>query len=283
MTVNGLIELGGASDTTNAGDLLFGSPMDNIAQTIDGSGTIQFGQDNAGDVLLDASNDPLTFGQDLTVQDGLHSYIESQAGIVNLGKITNPGGGSLGIQANLTNSGTIDPGTGTLSITNYTQTSADPETGAPAGVLDIEFGGLSQFGKLVVAGNAVLGGTLNLALVGGYIPNNLDTFAILTYGQVVGDFAETQGLGAGGDNYFSPDYGTTTPLTLTMTVTNNGNAPNPVIYWTGDADDNWDNPGNWSTDDPLVKNVPQSVLPGPFDNVDIDLSHQTINHAAAKV
>ena len=282
LTVNGLIELGGASGTSNAGDLVFGSPNDDIAQTIDGSGTIQFGQDNAGNVLLDASNDPLTFGPGLTVQAGLHSYIESAAGIVNLGKITNPSGGSLGIQADLTNSGTIDAGTGTLTITNYTQTSADPETGTPAGVLDIEIGGLSQFGKLAVAGNAALGGTLNLALVNGYVPNNLDTFGILTYGQVRDDFAETQGLGAGGDNYFSPDYNMTAPLTLTMTVTNNGNTPNPVIYWTGDAgDDNWDDPGNWSTDDPLVSNVPESVLPGPFDNVVIDLSHQTINHAAA--
>ena len=284
LTVNGLIELGGASGTSNAGDLVFGSPNDDIAQTIDGSGTIQFGQDNAGDVLLDASNDPLTFGPGLTVQAGLHSYIESAAGIVNLGKITNPSGGSLGIQADLTNSGTIDAGTGTLTITNYTQTSADPETGTPAGVLDIEIGGLSQFGKLAVAGNAALGGTLNLALVNGYVPNNLDTFGILTYGQVRDDFAETQGLGAGGDNYFSPDYNMTAPLTLTMTVTNNGNTPNPVIYWTGDAgDDNWDDPGNWSTDDPLVSNVPESVLPGPFDNVVIDLSHQTINHAAARL
>ena len=60
LTVNGPIELGGASGTSNAGDLVFGSPDDDVAQTISGSGTIQFGQDNAGDVLFNTSNAPLT-------------------------------------------------------------------------------------------------------------------------------------------------------------------------------------------------------------------------------
>jgi hypothetical protein len=54
-----------------------------------------------------------------------------------------------------------------------------------------------------------------------------------------------------------------------------------TVYWTGDAADNhWDNPGNWSFVDPAVRNVPQSVLPGPNDNVVIDVRGATINHAA---
>ena len=58
-------------------------------------------------------------------------------------------------------------------------------------------------------------------------------------------------------------------------------ARHPTLYWTGDAgDDGWDDPGNWSYDDPLVSNVPESVLPDAFDNVVIDLSNQTINLAA---
>lgn len=54
-----------------------------------------------------------------------------------------------------------------------------------------------------------------------------------------------------------------------------------TVYWTGDAgDNNWDDAGNWSFVDPAVHNVPESVLPGPNDNVVIDVPGVTINHAA---
>jgi hypothetical protein len=52
-----------------------------------------------------------------------------------------------------------------------------------------------------------------------------------------------------------------------------------TLYWTGDAgDENWDSPGNWSTVDPLVTNVQQSVLPAPNDNVVVDLPGAVILH-----
>ena len=199
LTLNGIIELGGASGTSNAGDLYFGSFADDLAQTISGLGTIQFGQDNAGDLLYNNSSNPLTFGPNITVQGGLNSSIGSPAApIVNQGTIENSGGGSLAIQADLTNAGTIDPGTGTLTVTNFTQT--------PAGVLDIEIGGAGQRGQIAVTGNAALDGTLNITLTGGYLPNAGDSFQILSFGQVFGDFAAISGLGAGGDNEFSPVY-----------------------------------------------------------------------------
>lgn len=54
-----------------------------------------------------------------------------------------------------------------------------------------------------------------------------------------------------------------------------------TVYWTGDAsDNNWDNPGNWSFVDPAVRNVSESVLLGPNDNVVIDVPGATVNHAA---
>ncbi len=272
LTLNGTIELGGASGTSNAGDLVFGSLDDGVAQTISGSGTIQFGQDNAGDVLFNTSNEALTVGPNITIQGGLHSYIEAPAAaIVNLGTIENTSGGSLVFQADLTNAGTIDPGTGTMAVTNYTQTTS--------GVLKIAIGGISQYGVLAIAGIAQLDGTLNVTLVNAYIPNVGDAFQILTFGQLLGDFGAMNGLDAGGGNQFASDH---TNTALTLTVSNNGNAPNPIVYWSGDAgDNNWDNPANWSSDDPLVNNVPESVLPGPFDNVVIDLPDQTINHSAA--
>ncbi len=53
-----------------------------------------------------------------------------------------------------------------------------------------------------------------------------------------------------------------------------------TVYWTGDAgDNNWDDPGNWSFVDPARHNVPESILPGPNDNVVIDLAGATVNHA----
>jgi hypothetical protein len=56
-----------------------------------------------------------------------------------------------------------------------------------------------------------------------------------------------------------------------------------TAYWTGDAgDNNWDNPGNWSLVDPAHSNVPQSVLPGPINDVVIDLAGATVNHALTR-
>jgi hypothetical protein len=51
-----------------------------------------------------------------------------------------------------------------------------------------------------------------------------------------------------------------------------------MLYWTGDVSANWDTPGNWSTVDPAVKNVPQNVLPAAADRVVVDLSGVTIRH-----
>ncbi|HEY2787000.1 MAG TPA: Ig-like domain repeat protein [Fimbriiglobus sp.] len=272
LTLNGTIELGGAAGTSNAGGINFGYPEDNFAQTVSGSGTIQFGQDDAGDLLLNSSFEPLTIGPNITVMGGLHSYIKApNAAIVNQGTIKNSTGGSLTMPVNLINAGTLDAGTGALTATNYTQTAS--------GILAIGIGGASQFGHLAVEGKVTLSGTLKVSLVNGYIPSNGDSFQILTFSQLFGDFAAMDGLDdAGGINQFGPAYSNTD---LTLSVGNNGNAPNPTIYWTGDAgDNNWDNPGNWSYVDPLVNNVPQTALPRPVDNVVIDLPLQTINHSA---
>ena len=124
------------------------------------------------------------------------------------------------MQANLTNSGTIDTGTGALTVTNYTQTST--------GVLDVEIGGTSQYGQLAVAGIATLGGTLNVAIVDGYFSNVGDAFRILTFGQLFDDFAAMNGLDAGGNNEFAPAY-SSAALTLTVMNNNGSTPPNPLL------------------------------------------------------
>jgi hypothetical protein len=73
------------------------------------------------------------------------------------------------------------------------------------------------------------------------------------------------GLGTPNAQYLVPDlvHAYSTPAAPT------------TVYWTGAAgDDNWNDPGNWS----YVDHVAGSVLPGPNDNVVIDLSGATINH-----
>jgi hypothetical protein len=54
-----------------------------------------------------------------------------------------------------------------------------------------------------------------------------------------------------------------------------------TLYWTGDVNTNWDTPGNWSTADPAVNNVQQSVLPAVADKVVVDLSGAAIRHDTA--
>ena len=78
------------------------------------------------------------------------------------------------------------------------------------------------------------------------------------------------GLGTPNAQYLIPDL---------VKIDSKPAAP-ATVYWTGDAgDNNWDNPGNWSFVDPARLNVPESVLPGPNDNVVIDIAGAAVNHA----
>jgi hypothetical protein len=83
------------------------------------------------------------------------------------------------------------------------------------------------------------------------------------------DFAT--GFGTPNAKYLVPDLVaayTTSPISRT-------------VYWTGDVSTDWDTPGNWSTVDPLVKNLQQSVLPSASDRVVVDLTGATILHDRA--
>lgn len=83
------------------------------------------------------------------------------------------------------------------------------------------------------------------------------------------DFAT--GLGTPNARYLVPDL-----------VAAYATPPAPrTLYWTGDVSTSWDTPGNWSTIDPAVKNVQQSVLPRAADRVVVDLSGATILHDTA--
>ncbi len=90
------------------------------------------------------------------------------------------------IQSNLTNSGTVSPGSspGTITVSgDYTQEAS--------GTLAIELGGTTpdtDHDQLVVTGAATLGGTLEVTLINDFSPELGDTFTIMTYGSSTGSF-----------------------------------------------------------------------------------------------
>ena len=84
------------------------------------------------------------------------------------------------------------------------------------GSLNIEIGGLTagtQYDRLAISGSATLNGSLNISLIGGFVPNPGDTFQIMTFGSRSGSFTTTNGLDLGGGRLFQVNL-TSTSLTL---------------------------------------------------------------------
>lgn len=104
--------------------------------------------------------------------------------------------GSGTISGSIVNTGgLLSPGHSAGSIIingNYTE--------GPAGTLLVELGGLGngQFDYLDVNGTASLGGTLEIAFLNGFNPAVGDTFHIMDFTSLTGDFASIQVLGASG-------------------------------------------------------------------------------------
>src|SRR5262249_19541386 len=105
-------------------------------------------------------------------------------------------GGSLSgvgvVNGNVVNAAVVSPGTptGVLALNGtYTQTSA--------GTLNVDLSGTTpgtQFDQVTVYGAAALDGTLNVSRLGGYTPNNGDTFKVLTFASRTGQFATVNGV-----------------------------------------------------------------------------------------
>jgi hypothetical protein len=123
------------------------------------------------------------------------------------------------LTTNVTNSGQLNPGgiggAGLITVNgNYTQTAT--------GILNIDIGGLAanQFDQLVVNGIVTLSGTLNVALINGFMPALGNSFQILTFTGRNGDFQFENGLQFGA-NRFNPQYNATS-LTLVVVPANIG-------------------------------------------------------------
>jgi hypothetical protein len=108
------------------------------------------------------------------------------------------------VSVSLINAALLDLGapTGTLQVNGTYQQTA-------AGVLNVGLGGTAagQFDRLQITGAATLGGTLNVALVGAFLPAVGNTFEILTFASRTSDFATVTGLSLPNGNtlQYSPE------------------------------------------------------------------------------
>ncbi len=143
---------------------------------------------NAGTVTIAAGGTFSTSGGDYIQWAGT-TRVDGLLSAANFDLMRGLLTGTGTIQANVTNAATVEPGDpfGTLTIEgNYTQTAT--------GVLLIQIGGPNQYGQLVVTGTATLGGTLDVSLLGWYVPAAGTSFQILSSAQSSGDFTTELGL-----------------------------------------------------------------------------------------
>ncbi|MGO9923910.1 MAG: hypothetical protein ACLQIB_55585, partial [Isosphaeraceae bacterium] len=191
MTVTTLVN-GGSVTVANGGTLNAYYWVSNLGTvTVASGGTLTeqglFG--NGGTVTIAAGGTFSTSGSD-DIQWGGTTIVDGLLSAANFNLMGGLLTGTGTIQADVTNAAMVEPGDpfGALTIDgNYAQTAT--------GVLLIEIGSPNQYGQLVVTGAATLGGTLEVSLLGWYVPAAGTSFQILTFAQYSGSFAAEVGLG----------------------------------------------------------------------------------------
>lgn len=149
------------------------------------------GLNNSGSILVDGSTTSLNLSGDFSQTAG-SLILASNAMLQLSGSNNTVSGGLVGgngtIDGHLDNlSGLLSPGLspGVLEVTG------DYSQGLLAS-LAIEIGGLTQgtdYDLLSIGGSAILNGELLVSLYGGFTPDAMDTFTILSGGTVTGTFA----------------------------------------------------------------------------------------------
>jgi hypothetical protein len=232
--VTGTLQFTGANIITSAANLTLSGTASQIIDQNGGNGLAKFAANAAaGSFTLagnrnfttaaafrNSGNMKISAGSVFTLapakgytQNGGSTIVDGnlKAGLINIqaGSVF----GTNTLRGNVQSSGTITPGdsstqTGLLAITgNYTQN--------PAGSFNISIGGLtagSQYAQLNVARAATLGGTLNLTLINGFVPNIGDTFKVLNASSVSGTFATINSLCINSDEQFAVTYEATDVL-----------------------------------------------------------------------
>ena len=172
--------------------------------------------DNTGAVLVDAGR---TLTRNGTYhQSGGLSRIDGTLQVIGGGSVVLEGGvlgGNGTVNSTVANDGgTVAPGdsAGALAVAgNYTQTGN--------GTFEVELGGSTpgiDFDTLAVGGNAALGGTISIRLLGDFMPAMGQSFVVLTAGSVSGLMGclDADELAAG---YFRVVYGDTTVTLVVAT------------------------------------------------------------------
>jgi hypothetical protein len=193
ITVSGTsVTNAGALQALNGGQILLSGTFANTAEVIVGAGS-QFRILGSGTYLQSAGETTLAGGtlwaDTVSLQGGVLSGFGTVRGTVSV---------------SLINAALVDLGapTGTLQVNGTYQQTA-------AGALNVGLGGTAagQFDRLQVTGAATLGGTLNVSLVGGFLPAVGNTFEILVFASRTSDFATVTGLSLPNGNslQYSPE------------------------------------------------------------------------------
>ena len=192
-----------------------------------GGGGLTFS--NTGTGLVDAQNGTISFSS-FTQTGGstrLNGGAITSPATMNVQGGTLGGTGSLGATVN-NSAGTLAPG---LSLSAGLVTHTGAYTQGSSGSYDVEIGGLipgTEFDRLSTSGAATLGGTLNLSLINGYVPNLGDTFTIMTFGSRTGDFATVNGSTIGGGKAFQKTVSATNVQLVVVAVLTPTPTPTPT-------------------------------------------------------
>ena len=206
----GVVEIRDNADLKTSG--LVSQPIQNFGtvQKTTGAGTASIVTDfgapflnNAGG-LVHAASGTLRFGMNVVGQGGdwqidqgavLDKAFSFFGGVFELNAGTIRGGGTLVVNRLNNTGGTVSPGAspGILTLASSTSPAAPGDyTQLAAGKLEIEVAGLTagtQHDRLDVQGVATLDGTLEVALINGFVPKDADQVTILTSPFVTGQFA----------------------------------------------------------------------------------------------
>ena len=199
-TVNGA-ELTVTNGLVLNGTALVGNPTNSTygvvsfagSQTLGGSGTVMFGDYPSAAVnalrLADGGT-TLTMGLGITVegQNGTIGYSSAWGGpqnvsVVNQGVISaNVSGGTIALTPqSFSNQGTVAALQGIVT--------ANAGFVAAGGTLAVGLGSSTSYGQIQISGNAALGGTLSVSLLGVFVPAISNSFAVVTYNSFRGSFA----------------------------------------------------------------------------------------------
>jgi len=136
--------------------------------------------------------------------------------------------GSGTIESNLTNAGTLSPGSspGTLTVDgNFTQEAS--------GTLAIELGGTTpsiEYDQLVVTGTAAVAGTLDVSFYNEFSPSLGESFSILIYSSLSGTFDTLNLPPLDSGLAWEVDYGSTA---VTLSVGADGGSISGEVTYTG--------------------------------------------------